>query len=196
MDPDMNKYALSHRVTHHPKMTDAEWEGAFEKAWHQYYNRSHIRTILKRIVANGRRPSVFKAVFPLLWFWSTHAIERVHPVEAGYVRRRVRTERRPGMPIEPALLFYPKYWTLTAIRQARAVWMLLSLLYMAWSVRREVRRYGYKDMSMTPAVDDREAFDALEMISTHGAAANRLQRAHIDMHDAENLERERLQAAE
>ena len=35
MDPDMNKYALSHRVTHHPKMSDAEWEGAFEKAWHQ-----------------------------------------------------------------------------------------------------------------------------------------------------------------
>ena len=33
MDPDMNKYALSERVTHHPKMSDEEWEGAFEKAW-------------------------------------------------------------------------------------------------------------------------------------------------------------------
>ena len=51
-------------------------------------------------------------------------------------------------------------------------------------------------MSMTTAVDDREAFDALEMISTHGAAANRLQRAHIDMHENEGEEREALEAAE
>jgi len=196
MDPDMNKYALSHRVTHHTKMSDAEWEGAFEKAWNQYYNRAHIRTILRRIAANGRRPSVFKPVFPLLWFWSTHLIERVHPVEAGYLRRRVRTERRPGMPIENPLVFYPKYWALTAVRQARAGWMLLTLLHMAWSVRREVRREKYFDAAMTPAVDDREAFDALEMISTHGASANRLQRAHIDMHDGVSREPEPLQAAE
>lgn len=100
------------------------------------------------------------------------------------------------MPIEPAIAFYPKYWSLTAIRLARASWMLLSLLYMAWSVRREVRKYGYKDMSMTAAVDDREAFDALEMISTHGAAANRLQPAHIEMHENEGEEREALEAAE
>jgi hypothetical protein len=163
-------------------MTDAEWEGAFEKAWTQYYNRAHIRTIMRRIQANGK-PSVFKSVFPLLWFWSTHLVERVHPVEAGYFRRRVRTERRPGMPIESPLVFYPKYWALTAIRQARSGWMLLSLLHMAWSVRREARKVKYLDASMTPAVDDRDAFDDLDMIHVHAAAANKLQRAHIDTHD-------------
>jgi hypothetical protein len=195
MDPDMNKYALSHRVTHHNKMTDAEWEGAFEKAWTQYYNRDHIRTIMRRIGAMGR-PSVFKPVFPLLWFWSTHLIERVHPVEAGYLRRRVRTERRPGMPIEPAILFYPKYWALTAVRQARAGWMLLSLLQMAWSVRREIRKGAYMDAAIDPAVDDREAFEALDMIHTHGAAANRLQRAHIHVHGEKHTDEEPLVAAE
>ena len=196
MDPDMNKYALSHRVTHHPKMSDAAWDRAFEKAWKQYYNRAHIKTILRRIQAQ-RRPSVFKAVFPLLWFWSTHLIEHVHPVEAGYFRRRVRTERRPGMPIESPLVFYPKYWTLTAIRQARAGWLLLSLLYMAWSVRREARKTKYTDAAMAPAVDDREAFDELEMIHTHGASANKLQRAHIQVHDiAAAKEPETMQAAE
>ena len=33
MDPDMNKYDLNHRVTHHPKMSDAEWEEAYRAAW-------------------------------------------------------------------------------------------------------------------------------------------------------------------
>ena len=188
MDPDMNKYALSHRVTHHTKMTDEEWDGAFEKAWTQYYNRAHIKTIMRRIQAQGR-PSVFKSVFPLLWFWSTHLIERVHPVEAGYFRRRVRTERRPGMPIESPLVFYPKYWALTAVRQARAGWLLLTLLHMAWSVRRAARKRPYMDAAIAPVTDDREAFDALEMIHTHAAAANSLQRAHIHVHDDAPKER-------
>ena len=33
MDPDMNKYDLNHRVSHHPKMSDAEWEDAYRAAW-------------------------------------------------------------------------------------------------------------------------------------------------------------------
>ena len=33
MDPDMNKYDLNHRVTHHSKMSDAEWEDALQAAW-------------------------------------------------------------------------------------------------------------------------------------------------------------------
>jgi hypothetical protein len=97
------------------------------------------------------------------------------------------------MPIENPVIFYPKYWTLTAIRQARAGWLLLSLLYMAWSVRREARRKQYSDAALIPAVDDREAFDELDMIHTHGAAANKLQRAHIHTHDEEPAS---LEAAE
>lgn len=29
MDPDMNKYDLNHRVTHHPTMSDDEWDRAY-----------------------------------------------------------------------------------------------------------------------------------------------------------------------
>jgi radical SAM superfamily enzyme YgiQ (UPF0313 family) len=198
MDPDMNKYALSHRVTHHPKMSDAEWEHAFEKAWTQYYNRDHMKTIMRRIAAYGK-PSPFKSVWPLLWFWSTHLVERVHPVEAGYLRRRVRTERRPGMPLENPLVFYPKHWARTGVNQVRAGWILLTLLYTAWSARREVLKHGYADAALTPAVDDRAAFDDLDMIHVHAAAANKLQRAHIHTHEeagAKRAEAEPLIAAE
>ena len=43
MDPDLNKYDLHHRVTHHPRMSDAEWEEAYQAAWHAYFTREHMR---------------------------------------------------------------------------------------------------------------------------------------------------------
>ena len=33
MDPDMNKYDLNHRVSHHSKMSDEEWEDVYRAAW-------------------------------------------------------------------------------------------------------------------------------------------------------------------
>ena len=44
-------------------------------------------------------------MFLLMWFWGCVTIEKIHPLEGGYLRRKVRTDRRPGLPVEPALLF-------------------------------------------------------------------------------------------
>ena len=52
MDPDLNKYDLNHRVTHHPQMSDAEWEEAYRAAWANYYTPEHMRTILRRAAAH------------------------------------------------------------------------------------------------------------------------------------------------
>ncbi|HEY2621613.1 MAG TPA: radical SAM protein, partial [Acetobacteraceae bacterium] len=52
MDPDLNKYDLNHRVTHHPRMSDAEWESAYRAAWTNYYTPEHMRTILRRAAAH------------------------------------------------------------------------------------------------------------------------------------------------
>src|SRR5205085_413140 len=54
MDPDLNKYDLNHRVSHHPKMSDEEWEEAYRAAWDAYYTPEHVRTILRRTAANPR----------------------------------------------------------------------------------------------------------------------------------------------
>jgi hypothetical protein len=48
MDPDMNKYDLNHRVSHHPRMSGEEWEQAYQSAWQAFYTPDHIRTILRR----------------------------------------------------------------------------------------------------------------------------------------------------
>ena len=55
MDPDLNKYDLNHRVTHHPSMSDAEWEEAYRAAWANYYTPEHMRTILRRAAAHPAR---------------------------------------------------------------------------------------------------------------------------------------------
>ena len=52
MDGDLNKYDTNHRVTHHPKMSDTEWDEAYREAWMSYYTSDHIRTILRRVAAN------------------------------------------------------------------------------------------------------------------------------------------------
>jgi len=54
MDADLNKYDLYHRVSQHPKMSDAEWEGAYRAAWDSFYSLDHIRTVLRRAAANPR----------------------------------------------------------------------------------------------------------------------------------------------
>ena len=52
MDPDMNKYDLNHRVSHHSRMSDAEWEAAYRAAWDSFYTSEHVRTILRRSAAS------------------------------------------------------------------------------------------------------------------------------------------------
>ena len=90
MDPDLNKYDLNHRVTHHPRMSDAEWEAAYRAAWTNYYTPEHMRTILRRAAAHPLgRPKT--ALTTILWFKLMILFE----VGASAGRRRVPTEVPP-----------------------------------------------------------------------------------------------------
>src|SRR6202046_3771225 len=94
MDPDMNKYDLEHVVTGHPKMSKADWERAYRLAWETYYTPEHMATVMRRAVATGISPG--KMMFLLVWFYGCVTIEKIHPLEGGYLRRKVRLDRRPG----------------------------------------------------------------------------------------------------
>ena len=120
MDPDLNKYDLNHRVSHHSKMSDAEWEDAYRAAWEAYYTPEHVRTILRRVAANklGLLNSIMST---LLWFNTMIPFEGVHPLEGGMIRQKYRRDRRHGLPLESPFVFYPR-----AIREnigkARGYW--------------------------------------------------------------------------
>jgi hypothetical protein len=108
MDPDLNKYDLHHRVSHHSKMSDAEWEETYKAAWAAYFTWEHMETVTRRHARlPGGRPK--KALQYLNEFRMLYENEGVHTLEGGVVRRKRRRSRRPGLPIEPAWLFYPKF---------------------------------------------------------------------------------------
>ena len=107
MDPDMNKYDVSHVVAHHSKMSDQEWLEAYNAAWLSYYSEEHRRTVVRRAAASpiGRPKVVFSS---LLEFYVLATVEGVHPLEGGVWRQKYRRDRRPTMPIESPFVFYPR----------------------------------------------------------------------------------------
>src|SRR5262245_9903460 len=107
MDGDLNKYDLNHRVAHHPKMSDGEWEEIYRAAWHAYYTTGHIRTVLRRAAAN-LRGRLRRIMLLILWFVTTIPFEGVHPLESGAIRMKFRRDRRHGMKRETPLVFYPR----------------------------------------------------------------------------------------
>ena len=99
MDGDLNKYDLNHRVTHHTRMSDAEWDEAYRAAWTNYYTPEHMRTIMRRAAAHPLgRPGT--ALTTMLWFKLMVLYEAVHPLEGGAFRLKFRRDRRHGMKLE------------------------------------------------------------------------------------------------
>ncbi|HEX5846482.1 MAG TPA: radical SAM protein [Rhodoplanes sp.] len=128
MDPDMNKYDLEHACTAHPVMSKETWERVYADAWTRYYSDAHVETIMRRAIATGiNRTKVFDS---MTVFSGAARIEGVHPLQFGFVRRKIRTQRRHGLPVVNPLVFYPwrvvdfftvgfRWWRL--IRRYRAI---------------------------------------------------------------------------
>ena len=106
MDPDMNKYDLEHVTAHHPSMSDREWQTLYRSAFDQYYSPEHIERIFRRAKASGMKP--VRLVNHVLQFYFTFRQEKVHPLQGGFFRRKIRRTRRAGLPRENPLLFYPR----------------------------------------------------------------------------------------
>jgi radical SAM superfamily enzyme YgiQ (UPF0313 family) len=105
MDPDMNNYDAEHPCTAHPLMSKQTWEQVYMDAWNRYYAPEHVETIMRRGEASGiNRTKLFDS---LTIFLGAPTIEGVHPLQFGFLRRKVRTQRRHGMPIVNPLIFYP-----------------------------------------------------------------------------------------
>jgi radical SAM superfamily enzyme YgiQ (UPF0313 family) len=108
MDNDLNKYELNHRVTHHEKMSDEEWDEAYRQVWDRYYTPEHMERILRRMVALGSNKKL-TTVNRLIMYREFRRLYGVHPLEGGFVRRKYRKDRRPYLPRENPLVFYPNH---------------------------------------------------------------------------------------
>jgi hypothetical protein len=177
MDPDMNKYDLNHRVSHHGKMSDRDWEGAYRAAWHAFYTPDHIRTILRRTCANPRgRPGT--TLSTILWFYLMILFEGVHPLEGGALRLKSRRDRRHGMPLENPIVFYTRYWGQTALKALaylRVYWRMKAMLN---EVLAAPDRYSYTDLAISPPQADE--FDALDLYHATSGGEAALARKYRD----------------
>ena len=172
MDPDMNNYDLEHVTTGHAQMSAAGWAKAYQDAWRLYYDDAHIETILRRAAAS--KMNVKKMFAMLTLFSGAVRIEGVHPLQFGYVRRKVRAQRRHGLPRENPVIFYPK-------RLAEMVGGLLSWGRLAWRYHRVMRRImadprraDYTDDALKPATGDGE--DVPEFVQAYADRIPRAQR--------------------
>jgi radical SAM superfamily enzyme YgiQ (UPF0313 family) len=166
LDPDLNKYDLEHVTTPHSTMSSEEWQRVYHDAWTSFYAPEHLEIIMRRAVATDSNPG--NMTFLLLWYYSMVALEKIDPLEGGYWRRKYRKERRPTLPMESPLVFYPRYVAdlfYKHIKLAQLVWRYGRLRR---RLKRDPAARNYMDVALTPFVEDE--FDSMEM-STVGAAA-------------------------
>jgi radical SAM superfamily enzyme YgiQ (UPF0313 family) len=175
MDPDLNKYDLDHVTVAHSSMSKAEWECAYKLAWDTYYSWRHIETVMRRAAATGSNVGKIKTY--ALYFKGYHPIEHVHPLEGGVLRLKDRHERRPHLPIEPAWLFYPRYFAQTSVKAVRWATLAIRLEWLARKVKTDPQRLKYMDQALTPVVNEVEN---LELYKTRSSQAFLDQRRHIE----------------
>jgi Radical SAM superfamily len=195
MDDDLNKYDLDHRVAHHSKMSDGEWEEAYRAAWDAFYTPEHIRTVLRRSAASpiGRPKTTLSTI---LWFRLMTLYEDVHPLEGGGFRRKFRRDRRPGMKIESPFVFYPRYLGESLVK----VWRYWRYWRKCKAILNEVLtapdRYSYTDLAIEKP--DAREFENLELYrETRGGgdAVRRKQREDTIRESGPATKRQEPQAA-
>jgi radical SAM superfamily enzyme YgiQ (UPF0313 family) len=173
MDPDLNNYDSEHPCTAHPLMSKETWEKVYMDAWRRYYSPAHVETIMRRGEVDGiNRTKLFDM---LTIFLGAPTIEDVHGLQFGFIRRKVRTQRRYGMPIVNPLIFYP--WRIYDFVSRGLKWVKLLRLHRA--IQRRVLAdpnvKSYTDESLTPlaagAADHFVEAFADKIPKTHGAPA-------------------------
>lgn len=166
MDSELNNYDLEHVCTAHSRMSQAEWKAIYRDAWSLYYTPEHMKTLLLRGAATGVNMS--SLVKLLLTFSLTHRIEKVHPLQSGILRLRHPSERRPGLPAENALLFWPGL-TFELLRKMAVTLAALSrLASVSIRISRNPDRLKYRDRALSRMDDDDES--GLELLTQTSSA--------------------------
>ena len=153
--------------------------GAFRDAWHSFYNVDHIKTLMRRGRTN--RVSTGNIMGSSIAVYVYACVEGVQPLESGFIRRRVRRERRPGLPIEHPLVFYPKYLSRALVGYGKALAMLIPFPSSVAALS-AIRGPSTTDPALT-SVDDQE-LASMEMYSVTDAAI-----AAVELHKDKQRQR-------
>lgn len=149
MDPDLTKYDLNHRVTHHPRMSDEEWERAYRDAHRSFYNWEHMERVVKRLVAL-RSNKRFTTINRLVAYREAVRLEGVAKLESGYFRIKRRRQRRSDLAVEMFVPFYAKYLVHSVVALGGTLLTYARLRLMLRRIMRDPKRFDYVDRAITP----------------------------------------------
>jgi len=176
MDPDMNRYDTNHVTIAHPNMSADELQGIWWEAWQRYYTRAHLVTILRRALANGI--PIWNVLVPIIWFWSSIFISRLHPLEGGYFRGRSRRERRPGLPIERRMTFYARHSLELLTQHLNFAGFALWLAWVVLRICLDPARRAYSDRSLAGGAE--EDLEYLRLLEFAGASKTAVASDRVD----------------
>ncbi|MDQ0564094.1 radical SAM superfamily enzyme YgiQ (UPF0313 family) [Rhizobium mesoamericanum] len=173
MDADLNIYDVEHVCTAHPKMSKQEWEDIYQEAWSLYYSPEHLKTLLRRAVATG--VPLASLVKMLVSFATTVPLENVHPLQSGLLRLKHPSERRPGLPKEHAVTFWPRFVWETFTKHLSLGATIASLATSAFFISRDKKSKTYMDQALTPVGEHED--ETLELFTK--TAGGRAAVSHI-----------------
>ncbi len=188
LEADMNNFDSNHVCAPHARMSRAEWQRTCQSAWQRYYTIEHIETVLRRVAS--AHANAGNALFLITWFKGSIDLEKIHPLETGFLRRKFRRDRRPGRALESVWRFYPRYYSQTAVKLARWAWLYMRLRRVYLGIKHDPLRFDYTDLAMTPVADDEatthELFDT-DAARAYVAQAKRVKDAQTGHSRAEIL---------
>ncbi|CDM57567.1 MULTISPECIES: B12-binding domain-containing radical SAM protein [Rhizobium] len=173
MDADLNIYDVEHVCTAHPKMSKQEWESIYQEAWSLYYSPEHMKTLLRRAVATG--VPLASLVKMLVSFATTVPLENVHPLQSGLLRLKHPSERRPDLPKESAVTFWPRFIWETVTKHLSLGATIAGLATSAFFIARDKNSANYMDQALTPVGDHED--ETLELFTK--TAGGRAAVSHI-----------------
>ena len=166
MEPDLNKYDLEHATMAHPLMSKDEWEQVYQDSWRAYFSPEHMKTVMRRAAATGI--SAGKILFLLIWYYGCAELEKIHPLQGGYLRRKYRRDRRPPMPIESPFIIYPRYAADLIYKHLKLGVAILRYGKFRKALKRDPNAANYTDTALTPVTE--EDFDSFELFTVNDAA--------------------------
>jgi hypothetical protein len=166
MDADLNNYDIEHVCTSHSKMSQKEWQDIYLEAWSLYYTPAHMETLLRRCATRGG--PIFSLLKLLLNFSLSVRLEQVHPLQSGILRLRHPSERRPGLPRESPITFWPYFVFESIYKTSTILSTAARLALVGIKVARDPKRFEYLDQALIPVSDEDD--ETLELLTQSAAA--------------------------
>ena len=173
LEPDLNKYDSEHVCTDHPNMSRQEFLQTYHMAWDTFYTDEHIETLMRRQAAMGKKAR--RITMNACWLYGVPTYEKVHPLQGGLLRFKARKDRRPTMPRESALAFYPRFIWQSLVTNLRFALLYLKYYRIERRVEKDPAKKSYTDLAIKPV--QLEELDELEMFTAEPSAQQVVEKA-------------------